>query len=374
MYYRSRPILYTVCAVLLLGFAACKKDKKQEPDMTEFDRTVMLKDIAGNIIMPGHETFKTEAGKLSELLATLEATPTTANIEAAQAQWRKTANAWKACELFNIGEVMDVYIHNKIHTWPANKGFIDQYIYGSDVLDEAFVDGKGSSSKGLAAIEYLLFNQDGNAAVQDSLVNVPRAPRRRQYLKALGANLNTIAGALYDIWSVNGYYDRFVNSPGTGLESSTSLLVNEMAALLERMLGTKLGKPMGKHINNQPDHELAEAYISDESLALLHSNLEVLKNTFHGGADKTYTGIDDHLDAVGAKYDDMKLSEKVDAQFTTVKTALNQLSPSLNNAVYNNVPGTENAYTELKMLLVLFKVDIASNLSITITLNDNDGD
>ncbi len=96
---------------------------------------------------------------------------------------------------------------------------------------------------------------------------------------------------------------------------------------------------------------------------------------YHGGSNDSDAGIDDYLNAVGAKYDDMSLSEKIDQQFTLVEDKINGLnSASLYDALSSNRQTVELLYEETQNLLVLFKVDVISNLSITLVLNDNDGD
>lgn len=366
-------ILFAVAALIISG---CKKKDDNKPGMTEFDRSAMLKDIADNVILPAHTTFVEKAEALSVSLSHLSANADAAAIEALQHQWLSCAVAWKRCQLFNVGTAQESYLHNKIHTWPANEDFINEYIRGNETLDEAFIASIGSSSKGLAAIEYLLFSSGKTAAVVDSLTAGPYADRKRQYLAAAAKNLKSVADDLNTIWAKDGrdYYSEFISSSGTGIGTGTNMLVNEMANMIEMMLNTKLGKPMGKHLNDQPQPELAEAYRSYASLALLKSNLSILQKTFHGGDDMTAIGIDDHLDAVGAKYDDISLSQKIDEQFEAVSAALNNITPDLEKAVLSNRQATEKAYSEVKALLVLFKVDVASNLSITLTLNDNDGD
>lgn len=363
-----------LAALMITVFFACKKkDDGDEPSMVDFDRTAMQKDIADQVILPANNAFETETIALETALSDLLTTTDMSNLEAAQAQWRKTANAWKQCELFNLGRIQDDYIHNKVHTWPSNDDFIDEFVQGTDVLDNPYISSKGSSSKGLAAMEYLLFSEEGNQAVLDSLTNSPYAQRKKEYLKALGENLHTIAGLLNYTWSQTGsdYYTTFISSKGTGVYTSTNMLINEMANLIETMLNTKMGKPMGKHLDNTPIINLLESYRAKESLNFLQNNLQSLRATFTGG---TGIGVDDYLDAVGAKYDDQTLSAHILQQMTDVETALNKLQPNLYSSLTANPQATEEAYQELKALLVLFKVDVVSNLSITLTLNDNDGD
>ncbi len=362
-------------ALMITVFFACKKkdDGGDEPSMVDFDRAAMQKDIADQVILPANKSFETETTALQTTLNNLLNNTNTSTLETAQTQWRKTANAWEHCSLFNIGRIKDDYIHNKIYTWPANEEFINTFIQSTDVLGNAYISSKGSSSKGLAAMEYLLFSEEGNQAVLDSLTNNPYAQRKKEYLKALGDNLHTIASLLNYTWSQTGsdYYTTFVSSKGTGVNTSTNILINEMANLIETMLNTKIGKPMGKHLDNVPNVTLLESYRAKESLSFLLSNLASLRATFTGG---TGVGVDDYLDAVGAMYDDEKLSAHVLQQMTTVQTALNKLQPNLYTSLTTRQQDMEQAHQELKALLVLFKVDIVSNLSITLTLNDNDGD
>lgn len=362
-------------ALMITVFFACKKkdDGGDEPNMVDFDRAAMQKDIADKVILPANKSFETETIALQTTLNNLLNNTNTSTLETAQTQWRVTANAWEHCSLFNIGRIKDDYIHNKIYTWPANEEFINTFIQSTDVLDNAYISSKGSSSKGLAAMEYLLFSEEGNQAILDSLTNNAYAQRKKEYLKALGDNLHTIASLLNYTWSQTGsdYYTTFVSSKGTGVNTSTNILINEMANLIETMLNTKIGKPMGKHLDNVPNVTLLESYRAKESLSFLLSNLASLRATFTGG---TGVGVDDYLDAVGAMYDDEKLSAHVLQQMTTVQTALNKLQPNLYTSLTTRPQDMEQAHQELKALLVLFKVDIVSNLSITLTLNDNDGD
>lgn len=360
----------------MLAISACNKKEDDSPTMVDFDRSEMLRDIADNVILPAHQNFLREATALSVALSGITATTGATTVEAAQIQWLKCTSAWKVCQLFNVGTAQESYLHNKVHTWPVNEEFVNTFIMSNETLDERFISTKGSSSKGLAAIEYLLFNANGTAAVVDSLTNNQFAERKRDYLKALGQNLKSVAADLNNIWSQDGrnYYSEFTSSSGTGLGTGTNMLINEMANMIEMMLHTKVGKPLGKHLNNEPHPELAEAFRSRASLELLKSNLQVLKQAFLGGLGKSAIGIDDHLDAVDAKYDDMLLSQKVNMQFEATSTALNNITPDLESAVSNYRQPAEDAYNEIRELLVLFKTDIVSNLSITLTLNDNDGD
>ncbi len=372
-----RQLIYAVVMTLTISgvVAACKK--KQDNQATpQFERSAMLKDIAGNVIMPGLDSFVAATETLSATVQQWGSTPlTTADIETAQAQWRRVANAWKVCELFNIGKVQETYVYGTVHTWPVNDAFIEQFISGSSELTEAFIASKGSSSKGIAGIEYLLFGDGTTTGVLDSFSTSARGVRRFSYLKACAANLSTVAIQVRDMWAENvgNYYTDFVSATGTGLSGSINMLVNAMIALDEQLASAKLAHPAGLP-SSEIDKTLAEAWRSDESLALIKTGVTVLEAAWHGGADTSYTGIDDNLSALGAKYDDMRLSDKVEEQFALVHQSLAGINGTLNSAVKSDRSHIQIASNELKALLVLLKTDVVSNLSITLTWSDNDGD
>ncbi len=135
----------------------------------------------------------------------------------------------------------------------------------------------GSKGKGLAAIEYLLFGDNNSiGAVVDSLNAIPR---KLECLIALGENLKNVAVEINNLWieSNGNYQARFISSTGTDFGSSTHHLVNEMVGLLEKMLKTKIGRPLGKTTDNSTYLELLEAYRGRYSLQLFNSNLQVFK-------------------------------------------------------------------------------------------------
>ncbi len=356
-------------AIAVMVATGCHKKTDEQPD---FDRGIMLAGIAANVALPAYQSFITVSDSLLGTLQVLQAQPTIAHLASAQAQWVATARAWKVCQLFNLGLVSDQYLQNRIHTWPVKTAFVDEFIADTGTLTEAFIDTKGSSSKGLAAIEYLLFSPAGNAVTMDSLTGWFGA-RRLQYMTAVAQNMCSTARQMNDLWRVDGgnYYGTFVSATAVGVEGSTNIFVNKMIEYLEYMLNTKIGKPIGKQTGAEMNAELQEAWRSNTSVTLLKANLETLKQAFHGGTQSTDKGIDDYLNAVNARYDDGLLTAKIDSQFYAISAVYNKLSENL---LASNAQDVEKAWTETRALLVLFKVDVVSNLSITLTLNDNDGD
>lgn len=361
---------------LAIIIPSCTKEPLEQHK--NFDRNQMLENIGQNVILHNHQVFVEKAQELENATNTFTTSPDLGTLVQAQEKWKATMDAWKMCELFDLGIVKDTYLHNKIEV-PANPSFIPNNIYSTTTIDNAYIDGVGSSSKGLSALEFLLFDRDnGNQAVLDSFLVSSHDTRFRQYTAALAENLRHKGEELYAIWSPTGqdYVTEFAESEGSDLGSSISMLANEMITLIEKMVQTKLGKPLGKQSDGLPHPEFVESYESGHSLENLRLNLHSLEITFEGltANEVDSIGLDDYLNALKARHDDEALPEVVEAQFIACHTALDAINEPLADAVVNDYETVNAAYNELRKLLILLKVDVANNLAITVTFNDNDGD
>lgn len=355
---------------------SCTKEKLEQH--RNFDRTEMLDNIANNVILPNHQQFADKTSELNEALLAFTTTPNFGKLNTAQEKWKAAMDAWKLCELFDLGAVKNSYLHNKIDA-EANPTFILNHIYDTTYIDNGYIESAGSSSKGLQAIEFLIFNEaNDNQALLDSFMTSTHALRFREYTKNLGYNLKQKADELYEVWDVNGnnYITEFIESQGSDLGSSISMLANEMITLIEKMVQTRLGKPLGKQSDGLPHPELVESLQSGHSLENLKNNLHSLEMAFEGLTqdDMDKIGLDDYLDVLKARYNDEALPDVVKGQFMAAHAALDAIDQPLNEAVVNDYATVDAAYTELRELLILLKVDVANNLAITVTFNDNDGD
>lgn len=342
----------------------------------------MLHDIGYKVILPFHEAFVEQTKTLQTAAHQFENEPTVAHLQAVQAAWKTTTEAWKQTELFGLRQVM--LTHNKLDKWPTNPKLIENFIADDSgkaaTIDEPFVASIGSSSKGLPAIEYLIFNPERDeAALLESLTAGDMAARRMAYLVAAADNLHAEAQTLLNQWSPEGedYLTAFMDADDSGGETQGSInrLANEMIALAERIVQEKLGKPAGKNRYNEPRPQFAEAYRSGHSTAQIISNLRGLQMTFMGGNPTTDgVGFDDYLDFLEAHSSEGPLSERIEQQIEQAIVALEALDSPLREAIINQPDDVTQAYDAVKTVVVLLKVDMANHLGITVTFSDNDGD
>lgn len=348
-----------------------------------FDRHALLANMAENVIVPLLKDFAEQTTALEAAAHQFRDDPTEANLAAVQQAWRQAALAWNRSIFFELGSfrnsngdlVSFMEIYNKIDKWPTNVDFIEKFIAEQETIDEPMIDANGSTTKGLPAIEYLIFNPAGNAQVVGSFTADPAGQKRMQYLVAAVENVNHKAEELVNIWATEGdnYAGNFITADADSGEQQQllSLLVNQMAAGLEDIVKRKIGHPLGKTSQAGVRPELVEAKLSGVSGQLLHSNFEGLATVFNGGQQ---LGFDDYLDYLGAEYEGQPLSKVINAQIETTQAALEAIDEPLNLAMENHPEQVELVYNEARQLIVLIKADMANHLAVTMTFNDSDGD
>lgn len=360
-------IYFTVLLTAILLVQACKP--KADNLLDKYNRGQMLNDIYSSAIWPLHVNFEAEAINLDAAAQIFLTTPNMPNLLALQQQWITTQRTWQTCEPINVGDVREMFIGVYINTWPANINSIENVIVGSNTIDEAFIHDKGANSKGLPALEYLIFG-DNNATVLQQLMN---NPRRMQYAAAVAKDLSTMATQLKNQWS--SYRPAFVSSTGLAIDGSVNMLVNALIEYEEFIKNDKVGAPLGKKTNNIVQPTAVESARSNTSIAHIENNLNSIDALLNGTiAGSGGNGLYTYLDAVDPTPDGTMLSTKIRAQMILCRNATSSIAGPLEDAVINNPAQVDALYLELRKLTVLLKVDLTSILGVTVTFTDNDGD
>lgn len=356
--------------IIATALSSCKPTKDNRLD--KYDRGTMLSATYTNVIEPATISFKTEATNLNDAAQAFAQAPSLSTLTALQQQWVATQNAWQPCEAMNMGSIEESFIQNSINKWATNTTFIENFISGTDVLNEAFIEGAGSTSKGLPAIEYLIYGTDNNTVLQ-TLTTGTNAARRMQYLTALTANLNTKAAALLAMWQA--YQNTFTTQTGLAIDGSANILVNALIVEEEFVRNNKIGKPLGKYTGGTAQPSEVESPISQTSLQHIVRNLDGINALLNGNLQGTQgNGLYTYIDAVDPMADGVKLSDKIKGQMQLCYTAAANVNGSLKTAVVNNPQQVDALWIELKKLTVLLKVDMTGVLGVTVTFSDNDGD
>ena len=349
---------------LLLLCVACGDN-----DPVNFDKSALIENAVDNIIIPNYELFVNQSKQLDESAQAFVQNPSIDHLQALQNQWKASTKQWKMCEMFNFGPADDLSLGFDVDFWPTRPNLIENALGETTQIDANYIESRGAAAKGIPALEYLLFFAD-NQEVLNNYTSDSNAERKRDYLKGLTENLNSKAQILLNAWLVDGYAEEFKNS-SSGFKIELDRLANQMLFLVERVKNAKIGEPLGLGVGAQPNTDLLEARLSENSLDQILSNLAMIKTVFQGGQG---LGFDDYLEVLQISVEQQGLALLINQKIDEVIQHLNNLQKPLHQAIDQNPDEINNIHTLLQELTVLIKSDMFSALGITITFSDADGD
>jgi len=352
-------IISTIPCIII----SCKNDGTTTADeyTNNYYKREQLNNIYENEILPLHQQFSLETQILSSLALSFSNDINSENLIQLKEQSKIATSVWKKCELYDIGEIKNSFIHYTINSWPANTNFIENNIATTATINESYIASIGSSSKGIVGIEYLLFNSDEGTTISA----FQYSSSRLDYLTACIAELNYNSNTILNQWL--SYHNEFVTNIQGGISGSQNEIINNMVALLEEVIMSKLNNAV-----NQNDITEFEAFRSDFSLEMIKSNITAIHCCYTG--DFRFTpnriGFKKYLTELG----NAELAIEIDEKFNSVISKIDAMNPSLNSSLSNNVEEINELKTDIEALLFLIKIEMSQAIGSTITFNDNDGD
>ncbi|ATB28391.1 imelysin family protein [Melittangium boletus] len=336
-------------------------------------RTTFLKTLAEDTILPTYREFDTRSTTLATALDALHATPTEATLAQAQTAWRAVREPWGVQEALHIGPSEDLHTGAAVDQVPSTSG-IETLLAGSMELTVQNVEELGANRKGMMALEYMLFDsRAGDAAVLARLTDEGKGPRRRAYVKALGAVLHGNAVAVRTEWEPEqGNFVAQLATAGTPggrygtQKEAVDEIVNRLISSVE-VAELKLSKPLGFETGGtvRPDEE--EARRSDNSLADLTHAIQGMERLWlgengKGGLSSVVASTNKTLDAT------------VRADLAGLRSAVESIPPPLRTALTQNRESVEAARAAFSTLRATLASEVVANLGVTLKFNDNDGD
>lgn len=354
-------ILLLSLSISILFFASCEISEQKLFDQ----RTMQLKNVNDFGATPLHDEFEASSEQLANNVQAFSDDITLENLNTIKTQWRTTANLFKRCELYDIGEVNGSFIHFRIHRWPIDAERLEDSLQSTLPLTYEDFSGLGSSILGIAALEHLLFENDANT----TLLQFQNEPKRLTYLKFTADYLKEKATELNSIWK--DYSSFFITALETEIAGGQNQMTNTLAAYLDESVKARLAKPLGEESGLPPNKNLLEAPISDASLNFIRSGFGEWKRCFSGEyANSTNNyGFDDYLVAL----DNQDLVNRINTAVQDCDNALANLT-SLNQDLETETAKVIALNDTFKALVILIKVDMGSFINAIITPNDADGD
>ena len=362
-----RPLL---SAALLLAAVSLGCGESQGTAL----RSAFLKGLAEDSILPTYRDFDTRAGTLATALETLEKSPTEGNLTATQSAWRAVREPWNVQEALHVGPSEDMHTGAAVNQVPSISG-IESLLGGTTALTEASVAEQGANRKGMLTLEYLLFDhQGGNAAVLSRLTADGGAgERRRLYARLLGTVLKGNATAVHAAWepAQGNFVAQLANAGNDGSRYTTQKqavdeVVNRLIASVEKA-ELRLSKPLGFETGGtvRPDEEQTRR--SDNSLPELLSAVSGMERVWNGA------GTDGGLSRV-VTAGNARVAETMRGDLAAVRAALEAIPPPLRTALLKNRESVEAARASLSSLRATLATEVAAQLGVTLSFNDNDGD
>ncbi|AZQ61883.1 hypothetical protein EI427_06405 [Flammeovirga pectinis] len=355
-----------VFIAFIAAFFSCESESNVSVD---FSQDEMLTNYANNLIVPSFESYKNATNALKEKTAVFTATPSEETLNSLKEALKDSYNAWSKVNAYQFGPAMEASLLSNSNTFPTKYLEVESSIVSNNWNLGSITS---NNKKGLPAVDYLIFNQDAAETVTAFADD-----NRKRYLTECVADLDNRASSVYELW-VNGYAAEFSANTGNDPSSALSFLVNEYNKAYERCKNQRVGYPLAKFSSDltpQVSPKSVEAYYSQETLALLVSNIESLENIFLGKGETDGEGLADYLDAYyksGASEKD--LTAEILNQFDMIKAKLDACNDPFSEHISNNDQVVNDLYDELTKLVVLIKSDMSSVLSVKITYQDSDGD
>ena len=341
------------------------------PGEKNFSREAMLRALVQNVITPGYAKVADHCRSLAKDIEQFNAALSQTELDRARRSWIAASEAADSLRCLQTGPVADREFVATFYYWQVIPSRIEGTIKdAAQTIDQALLDNAGATAKGLNAMEYLLFDRRGGQPTEPpdaakALDLLSASPRRREYLAAVARDVADKAAQLSADWSATGPQSAAEKFTADG-QAGVNLLVNQLTQSLENTFQKHLEfvlmlpAPIDRQIYR------IKGSRSGSSLPSVIAMLE--------GVDKFYRGENGLglRDAVNRL--NPALATRVQDKLTTAITASREIGAPLERAVVDKRTAVQNAVDQTHELEILFKVDLASALGVTITFTSGDGD
>lgn len=373
------------------------------PD-TNFNQQALLENITDNIITPVFEQFSTVAAEQIPAITSycqMEANAAESNAtseqvatsrDAAKAAWRNAMNVWQQAEVMKVGPLADNdgLLRNKIYSWPVvNSCSVDFEVVNFRI---GVVNGqpynianRTPSRRGLAAIEYLLFNEQLDHSCTTSTqpenwnnqTDEYRKIARCEFAVEAANDVNNSAQQLISEWSgSDGFANKLKAAGSNGNQFSTELeainrISDGMFYLDTFTKDAKLATPLGLQANScgsQACPEDVESEYSHHSMNNIENNLLAFQKLLTGDAG---IGFIDYLIDV----DDQDTADVMSSGIQLAIDGVQSYQNTLAETLVNNEAQVTQTHTDVKAVTDKLKIDFITSLSLELPVTsagDND--
>lgn len=353
--------------LLLLGFLGLILTNKACQKPTEFNKSAMLKAFVDESIVPNYQDLGTALATFQATAETFQQQPSMTSLENLQTAWKNSMQRWATVEYLTFGPARLNFRHLQLDNTPSSVNAIEQAIADTVIIDSFFISRQSSHTKGLASLEYLLFEPAMGSTVLDLYTTAPNSSRRMAYLLSCIKHVRGLIEELNQAWTTDGYGQTFSQATDNSTNGGIGLISNAVVHMIQLIPQKKLARPLGKELPGNTVHpEHVESPYAQFSWTIIDQNLlgveEILGDKDKGlGAYLTYITQDEQL------------IQQIQDKLQSARTKIAARTQSLSADLLSNQTEVEAIYQELSDLYDLMRA-VPAYLSITLLPNPDDGD
>ena len=208
--------------------SACSPQSEAAPTDQEVSSA-----LVNDVVLPSYKTLVGATEKLNKALEKLVDDPTSANLDAARAEWKAARKTWERTETWAYGPAETDDFDPNLDDWPVSTKELAEALSEKDFTADKF-DDLDTTGRGFHGIEYVLFG-GGDKPVEAADLTT----QQLAYLKVAGADLEKNAKGLLAAWSGP---EGFVKAD---VEADPAKTVNDilegMSGCLDEVANGKLG-------------------------------------------------------------------------------------------------------------------------------------
>lgn len=361
----ARYVLPVCCCLLVLaGLVACT----QAPPPT---RQEVLASLADDLIVPRYQTVAVEMGELRDALDALCANPTPDTLASARTAWREARAPWMRSQATWFGPVMQRRSRILVDWSPVDPERIEATLAKRESVSPNDVrEFFGSTQRGLGAIEYVIFHEDG--AVLESVKDAGGI--RCQYLTALGSVVADETTAVSNAWSGAGggqdYAAYFKGAASIALveQQAVDEAVRTSVFLTRSIADMRLGKALGAD-GGQADPSAIPGSGGLNAVADLRNQALGMQDVYLGAGTDGAHGISALVRGVSEEAD-----QRMRGHFSATLAAIDRLQEPLQSTVVSDPEPARLAHQRIQELQRALNTEVVSLLGVTVGFADTDGD
>jgi len=359
--------------ILIVLIYACSSSTVSDPEtpLDTFDRGLMLKNLADNIIIPAFEDLNSDIDALVISGENFTTTPNQDNLTSLRTSWLAAYKTWQQVEMFNIGKAEELQYSFFMNIYPLTVTDVESNIAsGSYDLNNA----NNHDAQGFPALDYLLYGvADSDVAILAKYTTESNAANYKKYITDVLSQMSSLTIQVLNDWT-SSYRVQFIASTDNTATSALNKMTNDYIYYFEKGLrANKFGIPAGVFSTEPLPKKVEAFYNQDISKELSLEALNATINFFNGKHYNSATigvSFSDYLESL----ENSILSQIIVNQFTVAKNEINTLDNNFYNQVITDNSAMLSSYDELQKVVVLLKVDMLQAFDISTDYVDADGD